>query len=104
MGFNYDNTKADNMVGKHVLVSINRLGVNEELLSSKEIHGVILSVTMTDGLVVSQRDGSEFTLPPMLDCYFSAAEGVYTLKSTGEEIDKPDYLATFTVAATEEDS
>ncbi|NJA06668.1 hypothetical protein HC024_13190 [Methylococcaceae bacterium WWC4] len=99
----FDETKAKEMVGKYVLIGVTRLDANRQVLSTEEIHGEVLRVSAEEGLVISQCDGSEFSLPPLLDCYQRADEGVYTLRSGNEKITNPDYLATFNVTATEDD-
>jgi len=99
----FDETKAEDMIGKYVLVGVNRFGSDEEVRSSEEIHGKILRVSQEDGLIILKTDGSEFALPPLLDCYHEAEEGIYSLKSTNEKINNPDYVATFNVSATEDD-
>lgn len=99
----FDETKAEGMIGKYVLVGVNRLGSNEQVLSTEQIHGKVLRVSAEDGLIILKPDGSEFGLPPLLNCYEKADKGVYSLKSSNEKITNPDYLATFNVTATRDD-
>lgn len=99
----FDETKAKEMIGKYVLVGVTRLDANRQVLSIEEIHGEVLRVSAEDGLVISQCDGCEFSLPPLLDCYQRADEGVYSLRLSSEKITNPDYLASFNVTATEDD-
>ena len=96
----FDETKAKEMIGKYILVSVNRLDSDDQVLSTEQIHGKVLRVSSEDGLIILQSDGSEFGLPPLLECYQKADEGVYTLKSSNEKITNPDYLATFNVTVT----
>ncbi len=103
MSFDFDEMKAEEMMGKYVLVGVNRLGSDEQVLSTEQIHGKVLRVSMEDGLIILQSDGSEIDLPPILSCYQEADEGVYTLKSSNEKITNPDYLATFNVTAAQDD-
>ncbi|MBN7463153.1 hypothetical protein I3U64_23750, partial [Mycobacteroides abscessus subsp. abscessus] len=44
-----------------------------------------------------------FTLPPAPESFSPAAPGEYRLRSTGEVITDPDYLATWTVDGRGED-
>lgn len=99
----FDQTKAKEMIGKYVLVGVNRLDSEEQVLSTEQIHGKVLRVSEEDGLIIVQIDGREFALPPILDCYQEADEGIYSLKSSNEKITNPDYLATFNVSATRDD-
>ncbi|WP_370979725.1 hypothetical protein [Agaribacterium sp. ZY112] len=99
----FDETKAEEMIGKYILVGVTRLDSDEQVLSTEEIHGKVQRVSEEDGIIILQPDGSEFGLPPLLDYYQEADEGVYSLKSSDEKITNPDYLATFNVTATEDD-
>lgn len=99
----FDEKKAEELIGKYILVGVTRLGSDEQALSTEEIHGKVLRVSAEDGVIILQPDGSEFGLPPLLDCYQEADEGVYSLKSSNEKITNPDYLATFNVTATQDD-
>ena len=100
---NFDKTKADEMIGKYLLVGVNRLDSDENIVSTEEIHGRVLRVSEEGGVIIVQSDGGEFGLPPLLDCYEEASEGVYSLKSSNEKITNPNYLATFNVTATRGD-
>ena len=44
-----------------------------------------------------QNEGEEFSLPPDPDAFQPAAPGRYTLKTTGEVVVDPDFLAAWTV-------
>ncbi len=99
---NIDEEKAKDMIGKYVLVGVNRLDAKEEIINTEQIHGEVLRISEDDGLTILQPNGSEFSLPPILACYQEAEKGIYTLKSTNEKITDPDYVATFNVSATED--
>ena len=65
------------------------------------------SVEKVDDEVIEIRlqDGSTFTLPPAPEAFQPAEAGaVYTLASTGEQINSPAFLATFTVDPPEPES
>jgi hypothetical protein len=100
---NSDSSIVDAMIGKYVLVGVNRCSQNGTVISTEQVHGKILRITDDEGLVISTADSNEFSLPPLLGCYQSAEEGTYTLESTGEQIVNPDYIATFNVTATQDD-
>ncbi len=100
----FDESKAAEMIGKYVLLGVTRRDSNEQVLSTEEIHGEVLRVSEENGLIILKSDDSEFGLPPLLDCYQEADEGVYSLKTTNKKINIPDYLATFDVTATEDNA
>ena len=95
-----DSKKAKDMLGKYVLVGVNRLDKKECVVSTEQIHGEVIRISQEDGVIILLSDGGEFDLPPFLDCYQKAEKGIYTLKSTKEKITNPDYVATFNVSET----
>ncbi|WP_415755737.1 hypothetical protein [Pseudomonas leptonychotis] len=99
----FDQHKAQAMVGKYVLVGVNRCDTDGAVVSTEQIHGKVLHASEDDGLVILLNNGNEFSLPPFLNCYQPAEEGIYVLKSTNEKINNPDYIATFNVTATQDD-
>ena len=99
---NFDHHKAQTMVGKYVLVGVNRCDTENTVSSTEQIHGKVLRASEDEGLVILLSNGNEFALPPLLNCYQPADEGIYKLKSTNEEVNNPDYIATFNVTATQD--
>ena len=93
-----DETKADEYIGKTVLVGIYHLDHNEKLLEKKEWHGVIETFSSTKGIIVKLHNSNEtFTLPPDIRGIRKADPGTYRLKLTGEEVENPYYLAEWDV-------
>src|SRR5690348_7856636 len=89
--------KANRMVGKTVLVGMTFLR-NDEEVDRTQFHGPIEKVDEKAGIAIRRRDNDEIEwLPPDLRAYFPADEGVYTLKTTGEEVHDPDFLTTWTI-------
>ncbi len=53
---------------------------------------------MDESVIEVERPGSTtFALPPAPEAFSRAEPGVYTLRSTGEEVQGLDYTAQFTV-------
>ena len=77
-------------IGKHLLVGITVNGVDGELMYQEQFHGLI--VAADDGGLVIERagNGARISLPPDLT---KASPGEYLLRSTGEVVVDPDYLA-----------
>jgi len=99
----FDINKANEMIGRYVLVGITHKDSDNNILSEEEVHGKVLRVDQDDGVVIILENGNEFSLPPLLDTYQKADEGIYKLKTTNEEIKNPDYIATFYVSPTRND-
>lgn len=65
-----------------------------------QMHGIVLSADPTAGILVDLqgvRQGERYTLPPELSAFSPAAPGVYRLHETGEEIEDPDFTATWVI-------
>ena len=96
--------KAQRMIGKTVLVA-QTIVVEGAEPERVQYHGRIESADPGHGLSIRRADNGELEwLPPDLRAYFPAEPGIYTLKSTGEEVVDPDYLSTWTVERPAEQS
>lgn len=89
--------KANRMVGKTVLVgkTITKGGREPEQI---QFHGSVETVDERQGLAIRRADNGEIEwLPPDLRAFHPAEPGVYTLKSTGEDVFDPDFISTWTI-------
>jgi len=96
--------KARRMIGKTVLVgkTIVVEGADPERV---QFHGRIESADPRNGLAIRRADNDELEwLPPDLRAYSLADPGIYTLRSTGEEVVDPDFLTSWTVERPAEDA
>ena len=77
-------------IGKRLLVGITVHNSEGEFLYQEQFHGLIVGAD--DGSVVIERadNGVRVSLPPELT---KAPPGEYRLRSTGEVVTDPDYLA-----------
>jgi hypothetical protein len=56
-------------------------------------------VVAVEPLVSIERGGTQpFTLPPEPDAFDAAEPGVYTVRSTGEQVTDPEFVTRWTVA------
>jgi hypothetical protein len=97
----FDQDLADTCVGKYILVGITYLDHHGALLNQIQIHGIVESADRS-GLRIAlkgTRDGELLDLPPALEAISMAGPGTYTLRETGEAIENPDLLASWTVTA-----
>jgi hypothetical protein len=77
-------------IGKRLLVGITVNSAEGEFLYQEQFHGLIVEAD-DGGLVVERADnGARVSLPPEL---VKAKPGEYRLRSTGEVVVDPDYLA-----------
>lgn len=85
-----------NIINKIALVGITYYTEDEQLLSQKQIWGKIISANR-DEIIIKQNDDTLFHLPADLSAFSPAVPGKYTLRSTGETIENPDFLITWKV-------
>jgi hypothetical protein len=92
-----DETKAAEYVGKTVLLGVTDLDHNEKLIGQHQWVGTILAFSNKEGIRIKLRNSDQpCGLPPDPRGIRKAKPGVYKLRSTGEEVVNPDYLATWT--------
>jgi hypothetical protein len=85
------------LAGKTVLIGITRLSHKEELIEQRQYVGQFTSM---DQLIhIKLKSGEDFTLPPDLSAFQRAKPGIYRLRSTGGEVENPDFTASWTVHA-----
>ena len=86
----------DELLGKVLLVGITYYTHDNEYIEQKQFYGTVVEANET--LVrIKQKDGTDFTLPPDLSSTQRARPGEYKLRSTGEVVVNPDFLATWNV-------
>jgi len=88
---------AARVVGKRLLIGLTYLHHNGDFAEQKQLHGIVEEISATAGIVMRLPDGSTYRLPPDLRGIRVAPPGVYRLRSTGEEVEDPDFLYTWTI-------
>ncbi len=87
-----------NYIGKSILVGWTLVAKDGSELGKAQLHGTILSVSESDGIVLERADGKgKFTLPPDLDSLKEANPGHYHLKDSQEVVIDPEYISTWTI-------
>ena len=97
----FDEDFAAGFVGKVVLVGVTELAPDGTVASLEQLHGVIVAAT-AHGIDIALRgvhEGATWRMPPWLDDLLVARPGVYRLRSTGEEVEDPDFVFSLTVHA-----
>lgn len=84
------------MVGKHVLIGLTYLNDDFKVDHQEQHHGSLLQADLKDGVEIWENDSTKIlTLPPDLRVWERARRGIYTLRSTGEEVTNLDYISTW---------
>lgn len=92
----------DELIGKVLLVGITYYTHDDEYIEQKQFYGTVTEANKTL-IRVKQKDGTDFTLPPDLNSTKRARQGEYKLRSTGEIVVNPDYLATWNLNKAKEE-
>ena len=91
-------TAAQAVIGKHLLVGVTYVDADGELLRQEQFHGEIVRASRAEGLILRLAGtGEERWVPPDLSRLEPAAPGRYRLRGTGEQVDNPDFVSTWTV-------
>ena len=96
----WDAAKADDLIGRLVLVGITYLDPSGEETGRAQFFGHVASADADAGILLKlagSRDGDRVTLPPDLSALEPAELGIYTLSTTQETVTDPDFTATFRV-------
>jgi len=94
----WDDGRARSMVGSLVVIGLTR--ANPDGDTFEQMLGTLKSADHDKGFEIEldgSRKGGVYWLPPHLDAFQQAAPGEYRLRSTGEIVVNPDYLATWIV-------
>jgi hypothetical protein len=96
----FKNRKQRSLIGQNALIGLTYLDEHGEVVRRSELYGEIIEADPNSVVRLRLHDtGTEFTLPPDLDAFRPAEPGFYRLHSTGQEIEDPDLIATWTISA-----
>lgn len=84
----------EELVGKLLLVGITYYTKDNKFIEQKQFYGRVIEAN-TAYIRVRGADGLDFTLPPDLRSTKRARPGEYRLRTTGEVVLNPDFLATW---------
>lgn len=87
-------TEPRRVIGARVLVGVTYLDGDHNVQIQR--HGVVVRCD-EQVIEIEKPDGEVFTLPPAPEAFSPAPPGEYRLRSTGETVVDPDFLATWTV-------
>jgi hypothetical protein len=93
-----DQDQIAEMIGKHILVGLTYVDQQDGPVEYKQLRGQIIRINEKEGIVIRlHQTGKTFALPPDIATLQKAPRGQYRLQSTGEIINDPDYLTTWTI-------
>lgn len=90
--------ETNNILNKTMLIGLTYLDSAGKETNKLQFVGTITKVDKKLGIeVFNKKTNSKFTLPPDLTAIKIAPPGIYTLKSSGEIVANPDYIATWII-------
>jgi hypothetical protein len=95
----FDQELASTYVGKYILVGVTYFDHFGKEIEKIQMHGVVRSAS-PKGIEIALegvRKGESWVMPPTLDSISLANPGTYKLHATGETIEDPDLLSTWSV-------
>lgn len=95
----FDEEFANDLIGARVLVGVTYRDPNEPDDRIEQFVGEVVGASESAGIIIRLVSGAERALPPVTSLFERAPPGEYRLRSTGEVVVNPDYIATWTVYA-----
>jgi hypothetical protein len=92
-----DEDFAAELVGTHVLVGLTHLDHNDNVLRKEQFHGTVIRASVDEGVILVAADGQQHRIPLDSEAFRPADPGEYRLRSTGEVVVDPAWLATWIV-------
>lgn len=94
----FNKKAADSFLGKSVIIGKTYQKPDGTVKERKQWYGTIVQVHQTDGFAIKLKDSEEIMwLPPQAQAMQKAPPGIYKLKSTGDEIEDPDFISNWIV-------
>lgn len=90
----------ESYIGKYILIGITYIDHKGNETQRQQMHGIISSVDKNCGIKIALKgvyEGQSWTMPPDQRAIKIAKPGTYTLKMSGEKIENPDLLSTWTI-------
>lgn len=99
MPLTWDNAQ-EKMVGRTTTVELKHVDATGKTLFYEHTFGTIVSVDKADGVWIDcmgVRTGTKLALPGYLTNFMEAPAGMYRMQTTGEEVENPDFVSTWTL-------
>jgi hypothetical protein len=96
----FDDVLANELVGKSLLVGITHTDSEGNMLRRSQVFGLVTIASRANGICIRDMQTSEEKwLPPDTRGIKPAPAGEYRNRATGEVVNDPDYLGSWTIAA-----
>lgn len=101
----------EDLLGSTCVIGVSYFDLQGELLKQSQFAGQVRKVDAELGITIQLRHSTasttdipqaDFILPPNLDAWFKAPAGRYRHQDAGVDIENPDYLVTWDVHRTQE--
>ncbi|MFX0094229.1 MAG: hypothetical protein ACFFBD_21000 [Candidatus Hodarchaeota archaeon] len=89
--------KLKELMGTYILIGITHLDYEGNIIRQDQYHGTFEFMDDHGVHIRLKNSGELFTLPPELLAFKKAEPGHYRLRSTGEVVIDPDFIAVWTV-------
>ncbi len=86
-------------IDKYIIIGVTYFDTSSNEIEKTQMHGIIRSITSQAIEVELQgnRKGELWNMPPAFNFITPAKPGIYTLHTTGESIEDPDFISTWNV-------
>ena len=98
------------LLSKTCVIGLSYFGQDEELLKQTQYAGTVTQVDNELGISVQLQHSDStveqpvFIVPPNLDAWFKAPAGHYRHAASGVDMEKPDFLVTWSIYRTQGDT
>ncbi|NJM18450.1 MAG: hypothetical protein HC907_06935 [Richelia sp. SM1_7_0] len=95
----FDQEFINNYIDKYIIIGVTYFDPDGNEIEKTQMHGIIRAITSQAIEVELQgkRKGELWKIPPAFNFITPAEPGVYTLQTTGETIEDPDFISTWNV-------
>jgi hypothetical protein len=96
----FDDALAENLIGKTLLIGITHTDSQGKMLSRSQIFGLVTIANRVQGICIRiSQSNEEKWFPPDTRGIEPARPGQYRNRATGEVVNDPDYLGSWTISA-----
>ena len=83
---------------KHIIVGLTYLDHEGNFVEQVQFHGYIVRINQSEGIVIQiGTTEKEYALPPDLASIKNAPPGEYRFRTTGEVVNNPDFMTSWTI-------
>lgn len=106
----------DDLVNSTCLLGLSYFDTDKSLMKQTQIAGVVAHIDKENGIsirlkaeastsaIASDAEGKIFVVPPVLETWFKAPNGIYRDADGNIAIENPDYFVTWDIYKTQDDT